>query len=113
MVCKHSAQTLAFTTAARSGAASSSAGAGEALPKLTGSIADSFTDGEYSTVTFGHRSDVLESRGVERDRPGHFLGLENVDTTAEAEQAYNIARWENPANVVRTYRLTQDTPMFG
>ena len=44
--------------------------------------------------------------------PGSFLGTESVDTSAEAEQAYNLAKWGNPAQVLRTYRLTESTTMY-
>jgi len=82
------------------------------LPKLTGSIAESFAGGEYSSVTFkaGQRFYRAEAWGA--SKPGRFLGLEGADTAAGAEQAYNIAKWGNPAQVMRSYELTEDVTMY-
>jgi hypothetical protein len=38
--------------------------------------------------------------------------MQGVDTAAEAEQAYNIVKWNNPRQVMRTYELTKDTQMY-
>lgn len=82
------------------------------LPKLTGSIAESFAGGQYSSVTFkaGQRFHRAEAWGA--SKPGRFLGMEGADTAAGAEQAYNIAKWGNPAQVIRSYELTEDVTMY-
>jgi len=82
------------------------------LPKLTGTIAESFEGGTYSDLTF-HAGDVFYRAEAWNDSgPGRFLGLESVDTAAEAQQAYNLSGWGNPAEVQRTYTLTQDVTVY-
>jgi hypothetical protein len=97
-----------FVTAAEA----STSAAGSTLSKLTGTIADSFEGGEYSEVTFGAGQTFSRAEAWSATGPGHFLGLETADTSGEAEQAYNLAKWDNPAQVMRTYGLTQDTTMY-
>jgi RHS repeat-associated protein len=94
-------------------AANRATGAAEAgLPKLTGTIAESFAGGEYSTVTFSAGQRFYRAEAWSASKPGRFLGLEGTDTAAGAEQAYNIAKWDNPADVMRTYELTEDVTLY-
>lgn len=86
--------------------------AASALPKLTGSIAESFEGGTYATRTFKAGTEFYRAEGWGASAPGRFLGTEAVSTRAEAEAAYNIAKWGNPSQVMRTYRLTEDVTMY-
>ncbi len=83
-----------------------------ALPRLTGTIAESFEGGTYTTRTFKAGTEFYRAEGWGASAPGHFLGMEAVSTRAEAEAAYNIAIWGNPSEVMRTYRLTKDITMY-
>ncbi|GAA3320479.1 hypothetical protein [Arthrobacter ramosus] len=97
--------------AARQAAAAAETGAA-ALPKLTGSIAESFEGSSYSTRTFKAGTEFYRAEGWGASAPGRFLGTDAVSTGAEAEAAYNIAMWGNPTQVMRTYQLTEDVTMY-
>lgn len=81
------------------------------LPKLTGSIAESFEGGAYTTQTFKAGTTFYRAEGSGQGI-GSFLGLSKPTTAADAEKLFNIAKWGNNADVVTTYRLTQDTTMY-
>ncbi|MEI2808947.1 MAG: hypothetical protein V9F00_01665 [Nocardioides sp.] len=83
-----------------------------ALPRLTGSIAESFEGGVYARRTFKAGSMFYRAEGWGASAPGRFLGTEAVSTRAEAGAADNIAKWGNPTQVMRTYRLTEDVTMY-
>jgi hypothetical protein len=82
------------------------------LPKLTGSIVESFRNSEYSEVTFKAGTRFVRSEAWNSKGAGAFLGIEGVDSAGEAEQAYNLVKWNNPREVLRTYVLTKDTTMY-
>ncbi|UQX88703.1 hypothetical protein M6D93_01565 [Jatrophihabitans telluris] len=82
-----------------------------ALPKLTGSFADSFAGGSYTTQTFKAGTTFYRAEGTDQGI-GSFFGLAKPSTAADAEKMYNLAKWNNGADVVSTYRLTQDTTMY-
>jgi RHS repeat-associated protein len=92
--------------------AAAETGAESSLPKLTGTIAESFDHGEYSVVRFKAGQRFYRAEAWSASKPGRFLGMERADTAASAEQAYNIARWNNPAQVMRTCELTEDVTMY-
>ncbi|MGI8627297.1 MAG: hypothetical protein ACR2J5_12115 [Geodermatophilaceae bacterium] len=87
------------------------AAAAETLPKLTGSIAESFEGGSYATQTYKAGTMFYRAEGADQGI-GSFFGLAKPATAADAEKMYNIAKWGNNAQVVSTYRLTQDTTMY-
>jgi len=79
------------------------------LPPLTGSKLAAFANDEYSVAplepgTLFYRAEFASAPG-----PTEWLGLEPVDSVAEAQEVYNV----NPYNlgqqkeVLRTYRLTK------
>lgn len=82
-----------------------------ALPKLTGSFADSFAGGTYTTQTFKAGTTFYRAEGADQGI-GSFFGLTKPSTAADAEKMYNLEKWNNSADVVSTYRLTQDTTMY-
>ena len=116
-IAGRSALAVESGAAAASGTATAGArGAAEtgaaALPELTGTIAESFEGAAYATKTFKAGTEFYRAEAWSATRPGSFLGTEAVSTSAEAETAYNIAKWGNPAQVMRTYRLTEDVTMY-
>jgi hypothetical protein len=44
--------------------------------------------------------------------PGRFLGLHRAATRSDAESLFNIARWGNSAEGLRTYELTRDLTIY-
>jgi RHS repeat-associated protein len=82
-----------------------------ALPPLTGTIAESFEDGVYESVTFKTGTAFYRAEGEDQGI-GSFLGLSKPSTAQEAEKLYNIAGWDNKTEVVSTYRLVQDQTMY-
>ena len=86
-------------------------GATAALPRLTGTIADSFEGGAYTTQTFKAGTTFYRAEGSGQGI-GSFFGMVKPGSAAEAEKLFNIAKWGNNADVVSTYRLTSDTTMY-
>jgi RHS repeat-associated protein len=82
------------------------------LPKLTGTIAESFEGAHYTARTFKAGTTFYRAEARNAKAPGRFLGTEAADTQREAEAAYNIAKWGNPAHVMRRYELTQDVTLY-
>jgi hypothetical protein len=100
--------------AVRGGVSADPAGfvaADTALPKLSGSIADSFAGGSYTTQTFKAGTTFYRAESTGQGA-GSFFGVAKPGTAADAEKMYNIAKWGNKAEVVTSYRLTQDTTMY-
>jgi len=93
-------------------AAEAAPATGSALPRLTGSIAESFEGGQYSEVTFKAGTQFFRSEAWGATKPGSFLGTESISTRSEAEAAYNVVTWGNPREVTRTYELMEDTTMY-
>ena len=82
-----------------------------AMPKLTGTILDSFEDGAYSVERF--RAGTVFYRAENKTQGvGSFAGFEKPATSVDAEKMFNLEMWGNHAEVVRTYKLTQDLPMY-
>jgi hypothetical protein len=82
-----------------------------ALPELSGTVADSFEGGSYTTQTFKAGTTFYRAEGANQG-VGSFLGLTEPSSAADAEELYNIAKWGNPAEIVSTYTLTEDTTMY-
>ncbi|MBI3686593.1 MAG: hypothetical protein HY241_04510 [Actinobacteria bacterium] len=82
-----------------------------ALPKLVGSIADSFAGGAYTTQTSRAGTTFYRAEGAKQGI-GSFFGFAKPATASDADKLYNIVKWGNNADVVTTYRLTQDTTMY-
>jgi RHS repeat-associated protein len=89
----------------------SSLAAEASLPSLTGSIAASFEGGAYTTQTFKAGTTFYRAEGSGQGI-GSFFGFSKPATASDADKLYNIAPWGNNADVVTTYRLTQDTTMY-
>ncbi|QWC84619.1 hypothetical protein KLP28_13745 [Nocardioidaceae bacterium] len=82
------------------------------LPDLEGTIRDSFRGGSYEVRHFPAGTEFYRAEGWADSKPGSFLGLESADNHIEAEQAYNIAMWDNPIEVQRRYVLTEGQDMY-
>lgn len=81
------------------------------LPKLEGTVADSFKDGEYVTVLLKAGTKIYRAGNV--DQPlGHFAGLTKPTSAANAEELYHLKEWGNNAEVVKTYTVTQDVNVY-
>jgi hypothetical protein len=82
------------------------------LPKLTGTIAKSFEGGIYSAKTFKAGTTFYRAEPWDASGPGRFLGTQAIESRAEADAAYNLAKWGNPAQVMRTYTLTKAVTLY-
>lgn len=90
----------------------------ESLPELKGSIADSF-EGTARLRTFKagerlHRSPSLTESGALEpiESPGSFWGTRRTVTKAGTESQYNVVKWDNPLEEMRTYRFTEDVTVY-
>jgi RHS repeat-associated protein len=82
------------------------------LPPLTGTMAESFADGVYTTTTVPAGTTLYRVSSWAEQTPGHFFGVEAVGTAAEAESAYYLRAWGNPTQVMRTYVTTEDVTVY-
>lgn len=84
------------------------------LPKLSGTIKDAFTDGEYSLRTFKKGDIVYRSpvAGELADSPRSWFGTRRTVTKEGTESLYNLQKWGNPIENVRTYELTTDVTVY-
>ncbi|WP_308466733.1 hypothetical protein [Rathayibacter soli] len=81
------------------------------LPALGGSLAESFEGSEYAVQTFDAGTTFYRAESTEQG-VGSFFGFEKPMSSADAEDLFNLAKWGNDADVVSTYTLTADTPMY-
>ena len=84
------------------------------LPKLTDSYKDAFKNGEYSLRTFEKGDIIYRSPQLDRmvDAPGKWFGTRRTVTKEGTESLYNLQKWGNPLESVRTYELTTDVTVY-
>jgi uncharacterized protein YukE len=84
----------------------------DGLPELSGSVKESFTNGDYDvrTLQAGERFWRAEAQAAEH--PGRFLGHEPALTQGGAEALYNVKKWGNPLETLREYRLRHDLTVY-
>ena len=81
-------------------------------PSARRETAAPITTGVYAEQTFKAGTIFYRAEAWAARAPGRFLGAEPVDISNEAEQAYNLDVWRNAREMMRTYRLTEDTTMY-
>jgi uncharacterized protein YukE len=84
----------------------------DALPELTGSERDAFTNGEYEVREMRAGSRVYRSEGADDPYPGRWLGDEPARTKGGTEALYNVIKWDNPLEVMREYSLRHDLTVY-
>jgi hypothetical protein len=84
----------------------------DALPELSGSERDAFTGGEYEVRDMQAGTRFYRSEGAADPYPGRWLGDEPALTKSGADALYNIAKWDNPMEVMREYRLRHDLTLY-
>jgi hypothetical protein len=84
----------------------------ELLPELQGSERDAFTNGAYEVRTEQAGTRYYRSEAAGAKFPGGWLGEEPALTKGGAEALYNVAKWDNPLEVMREYRLRHDLTVY-
>ena len=82
------------------------------LPALTGSVRSAFKGGHYEVITLPKGTVVYRAEARSAAGPGAWLGRDLPGSADEAEAMYNLAKWNNPREVVRSYELTEDLTVY-
>ena len=82
------------------------------LPPLTGTIKEAFAGGRYRVITLKKGTVVHRAEAQSANGPGPWLGRDLPSSADEAEAMYNVAKWNNPREVVRSYKLTEDVTVY-
>jgi hypothetical protein len=83
------------------------------LPPLANpSFINAFTDGVYEAVILPAGSVVYRVENAGARGPGGWLGLTKPTTRQEGEALYNVRRFGNNLDVVRTYEVTEDVAVY-
>jgi len=83
----------------------------QTLPKLEGSIAEAF-EGEPVVRTLKPGTILYRSEALSAERLGFWFGTQPTQSTARAERWWNIVKWVNPREVLRTYEVTQELTVY-
>jgi Flp pilus assembly pilin Flp len=71
------------------------------LPPLTGSVREAFKGGRYEVITLPKGTVIHRAEARAASGPGAWLGRDLPRSADEAEAMYNVAKWNNPREVVR------------
>jgi hypothetical protein len=82
------------------------------LPALSGTVRDAFRGGSYEVITLPKGTLVYRAEARGAGGPGAWLGRDLPRTADEAEDMYNLAKWNNPREVIRTYELREDVTVY-
>jgi hypothetical protein len=83
------------------------------LPPLANpSYVEAFADGVYETVTLPAGSVIYRVENAGARGPGRWLGLTKPATRLEGEALYNVRKFGNNLDVVRTYEVTEDIAVY-
>jgi hypothetical protein len=82
------------------------------LPRLSGTIADAFKNGEYVERTLKPGELLYRAEAAAASAPGRWFGTQLTQSAARAERWWNVAKWGNPLEVVRTYEVTQEMTVY-
>jgi Flp pilus assembly pilin Flp len=82
------------------------------LPALTGSVRSAFRGGRYEVITLPKGTVIHRAEARAASGPGAWLGRELPGSADEAEAMYNLAKWNNPREVVRSYELAEDITVY-
>jgi len=84
------------------------------LPALRSSFAEAF-EGPVRIRAFRAGERIHRSPWVPKelaDRPGVWFGTRRTVTRAGTESQYNVRKWGNPLEVLRTFEFTQDVTVY-
>jgi len=82
------------------------------LPPLTGTVAEAFRGGRYEVITLPKGTVIHRAEARAAGGPGAWLGRDLPGSADEAEAMYNVAKWNNPGEVVRSYELAEDVTVY-
>ena len=82
------------------------------LPPLTGSVREAFRGGRYEVITLPKGTVIHRAEARGASAPGAWLGRDLPRSADEAEAMYNVAKWNNPREVVRSYELAEDVTVY-
>jgi Flp pilus assembly pilin Flp len=82
------------------------------LPALTGTVREAFKGGRYQVITLRKGTVVHRAEARSAGGPGAWLGRDLPRSADEAEAMYNVAKWNNPREVVRSYELMEDVTVY-